>query len=555
MSLSIPNLLRSIALAGLAVGSIVAQGPPPPPPPPAPLSAVPVPAANPITEAKRVLGKILFWEEQMSSDGTVSCGTCHRPEEGGTDPRLATNPGLDGVFGNADDVNGSPGIVQSDSLSNFTRNAQFLYNRQVTGRRAPDYTGMAYSATGFWDGRAGGTLIDPDTNLVVIPNGAALENQALGPLLATSEMAHAGRVFADVTSRLGSSKPMRLAANVPADMANAIAVNGTYPALFNAAFGSTSITAVRIAMAIATYERTLLPNQSPFDAWTLGNPNALTPAQQQGWGAFNSPGARCNQCHGGATTSDFAFHNLGLRPIAEDSGRQAVTLNVADRGKFKTPWLRNVNLRDRFFHTGRIAGIQNAVGFYGGGAGPNLDNRDPILVGAGFPPQVGDQIVTFLGSLTDPRVPARLFPFDRPTLRTELANPAFRFGPASNGSGGVAPFLITNDYLSRGNPDFRIGVGSGLGGATAYLVFASGTSVPATILNGVPVSLNPALVVASNPYVLSGTGAGQGSATFHASIPDMPSLVGATVSLQWFVIDPAAVGGAAASTAATYTVF
>lgn len=553
MSPNVSKWLRFLALAGVIGATATAQMPPPPPPP-LPLT-VPTPAANPITESKRVLGKILFWEEQMSSDNTVSCGTCHRPEEGGTDPRIANNPGPDGIFGNQDDVNGSPGIVQSNSLHDFTRNAQFLYNRQVTGRRAPDYTGMAFSSTGFWDGRAGGTLIDPDTNLVVIPSGAALENQALGPLLATNEMAHAGRAFADVTARLASVKPLRLATNIPADMANAIAVNTTYPALFNAAFGSSSITAVRIAMAIATYERTLIPNQSPFDAWTNGNPTALTPPQMMGWGAFNSPGARCNQCHTGAATSDFAFHNLGLRPVAEDTGRQAVTLNVADRGKFKTPWLRNVNLRDRFFHNGRIAGIQGAVGFYGGGAGPNPDNRDPILNGIGFPQQVGDQIVAFLSSLNDPRVPARIFPFDRPTLRSELGPAAFRFGPTSNGSGGVAPFLITNDFLSRGNSDFRIGVGSGLGGATAYIVFSSGTSVPATLINNVPISINPSLIVATAPYVLSGTGAGQGSATFHASIPDIPGLVGTVVSVQWIVVDPAAPGGAAASAAATYTVF
>jgi hypothetical protein len=232
-------------------------------------------------------------------------------------------------------------------------------------------------------------------------------------------MAHGGRAFADVTARLATVKPLRLASAVPTDMANALAANATYPALFQAAFGTPTITTARIAMALATYERTLIPNQSPFDLWTQGYPTALSPAQLQGWADFNSPGARCNQCHAGAATSDFIFHNLGLRPVAEDAGRQGVTNNLADRGKFKTPWLRNVALRPRFFHTGRINGLPNAVGFYGTGAGPNLDNRDPILAGIGFPPNVGNSIVTFLGALTDPRVPARQFPFDRPTLRLE----------------------------------------------------------------------------------------------------------------------------------------
>jgi cytochrome c peroxidase len=53
---------------------------------------VPVPAENPITEPKRVLGKVLFWDEQLSSDDTVACGTCHLPAHGGSDPRTGRHP-------------------------------------------------------------------------------------------------------------------------------------------------------------------------------------------------------------------------------------------------------------------------------------------------------------------------------------------------------------------------------------------------------------------------------------------------------------------------------
>ena len=69
------------------------------------LPDVPVPPENPITEAKRVLGKILFWDEQLSSDDTVACGTCHLPAAGGGDPRAAVHPGT--VPGSVDDVAGS----------------------------------------------------------------------------------------------------------------------------------------------------------------------------------------------------------------------------------------------------------------------------------------------------------------------------------------------------------------------------------------------------------------------------------------------------------------
>ena len=72
-----------------------------------PLPPVPVPNENPLTEAKRVLGKFLFWDEQLSSDNTVACGTCHIPANGGADsraPNLSIHPGANSIFGDADDV-------------------------------------------------------------------------------------------------------------------------------------------------------------------------------------------------------------------------------------------------------------------------------------------------------------------------------------------------------------------------------------------------------------------------------------------------------------------
>jgi cytochrome c peroxidase len=77
------------------------------------LPPVPVPAENPITESKRILGKILFWDEQLSSDDSVACGTCHRPAAGGADPRAGLNPGS--LPGTTDDVFGSPGIRRLDN--------------------------------------------------------------------------------------------------------------------------------------------------------------------------------------------------------------------------------------------------------------------------------------------------------------------------------------------------------------------------------------------------------------------------------------------------------
>ena len=107
---SSPRPLARVAfftLAVLAVSSFIERAAAQPLPP------VPVPPQNPITEPKRVLGKILFWDEQLSSDDTIACGTCHLPVKGGGDDRVGTHPGPDGVFGNADDILGSPGRAEA----------------------------------------------------------------------------------------------------------------------------------------------------------------------------------------------------------------------------------------------------------------------------------------------------------------------------------------------------------------------------------------------------------------------------------------------------------
>ena len=84
-----------------------------------------MPAGNPITPAKTVLGKILFWEEQMSSNNRVACGTCHKTELGGGDNRRAPHPGLDGVLGNQDDTIGSPGLPNSRADNTYAPDAAF----------------------------------------------------------------------------------------------------------------------------------------------------------------------------------------------------------------------------------------------------------------------------------------------------------------------------------------------------------------------------------------------------------------------------------------------
>jgi cytochrome c peroxidase len=386
-------------------------------PPPGPLPAVPpVPTGNPITEAKRALGKILFWDEQLSADSTVACGTCHSNGRSGTDGRIGINPGFDGNFTTtADNVNGSPGVVHADVNGNPVLDALFGMSVQVTRRSAPASVVAAFSPELFWDGRGKETFIDPESNQVSLSTRGALESQAVGPLLSSVEMGRDGRTWASVAAKLATSEPLGNATVIPADLAPIVGAHPTYGDLFQAAFGDRTITAERIAFAIATYERTLVPNQTPWDRFVSGNPAAMTQGQIDGWNFFrNSP---CSVCHRPPTFSDNVYHNIGVRPPDEDRGHGEVTGAFNDRGKFKTPTLRGVGLKVSYMHTGVFNNLTDVILHYRPG-NPNifLENIDPILP-VGVPPQVQPALVDFMANaLTDPRVRDQQFPFDQPTL-------------------------------------------------------------------------------------------------------------------------------------------
>jgi len=395
------------AALALALSSTALAQPLPPPP---------VPPQNPITEPKRILGKLLFWEEQLSSNDTVACGTCHQPFRAAADPRLAVHPGLDQNFNTPDDVFGSFGLPHLDPLGQPVDDPLFGFDRQVTPRAAQMVMGALWAPLTFWDGRGSSTFINPQSGDVSIPQGGALESQSIAPILNNVEMAHDGRSWTDVIAKLQTATPMALAAHLPPDMANAVSGTVTYPQLFAAAFGTPDITAERIAFAIATYERTLVPNQTPFDT------QSLTPLQQQGLNVFLNPQSRCAACHTPPIFSGNGFRNIGLRPIAEDPGRQAITGNPADAGRFKVPALRNVGLKRTFMHNGRKASLEQVLDFYLeiNGEVQFPQNQDPLINQIIIPPQARPALIEFLrNGLTDPRVANETFPFDRPMLNSE----------------------------------------------------------------------------------------------------------------------------------------
>ncbi|MEP7270149.1 MAG: cytochrome c peroxidase [Acidobacteriota bacterium] len=505
------------------------------------------PAGNPVTATKAALGKTLFWDEQLSSTRTVACGTCHVSITGGSDPRSrrpdvrSTHPGPDRVFGTADDIQGSIGVPPSLADGSYKLSStpgQVGMREQVTGRRSPSAINAAYLTLLFWDGRASQIFRDPLTNDVVLPAGGALESQVLGPPVSDVEMAHTGRDWNDVTARVAASRPLALAPSIPAALAAWIGGRG-YAELFTESFGSAEITPVRVAMAMATYERTLFSDRTPFDV------RVLTAPEDRGFEVFKK--SDCNNCHTTPLFSHNEFENIGVRPATEDTGRFALTQRADDLGRFRSPSLRNVELRAPYMHTGGLKTLEEVVEFYdrGGDFPPISRTRLRVLH---LTAQEKSDLVAFMKRpLTDPRVAAETAPFDRPMLYSESMRVPQITGTGVAGAGGKLPQVVAIEPPLLGNPRFTVGVYDVLGGAQATLVIDRsdpGTNPP------IPAAGSFARVVAPT----AGTGAGNGYVSATLAIPNEAALLGATLFGRWYIADPAA-GGVAVTPAFRLTIF
>lgn len=228
----------------------------------------------------------------------------------------------------------------------------------------------AYMDFQFWDGRA-----------------RTLEEQALGPIHNPVEM---GSTLDDVVRKLG-------------------AIEG-YRTQFKAVFGA-EVTTDGIAKAIAAFERTVLSGPSPHDRYVAGDRSAMPPSAVRGLRLFNGK-ARCRTCHGGPMLSDQGFHNIGVgmdRP-EPDIGREAVTKDPKDRGRFKTPSLRNVALTWPYMHDGSFRSLADVVAFYDAGGVRNL-TLDIFVMPLELTDDEQKDLVAFLEALT-----GSLPTIDRPGL-------------------------------------------------------------------------------------------------------------------------------------------
>ena len=237
-------------------------------------------------------------------------------------------------------------------------------------RHSPTVINSAYNSVQFWDGRA-----------------PSLEEQAEGPIANPVEMAVS---LDDAVERLQSD---------PA-----------YVALFKQAWGTEKITIDLVVKSIASFERTVLCGNSPFDRFYYGHDKkALSASAQRGLKLFMDPKkANCEVCHtigrDYALFTDNKFHNLGIGADINgnmlDLGRFAITKNESDWGAFKTPTLRNIAHRSPYMHDGSFPTLNDALGHYigGGNLNPHLDKEIHALDFLTFDER--DDLLAFLDSLT-----------------------------------------------------------------------------------------------------------------------------------------------------------
>ena len=223
------------------------------------------------------------------------------------------------------------------------------------GRSAPTVINAGYQYFQFWDGRA-----------------HQLEGQALGPIQNPIEM---DLTLEEAIERLNK-------------------IEG-YRKQFQDVFG-TDVTEDGMAKSLASFERTILSGNAPYDQYKAGDEDALSEPAKRGMKLYFGK-ANCSACHGGHNFTDGAFHNIGVGMDKDepDVGRFSETQLLGDRGSFKTPTVREAAKTAPYMHDGSVKTLEDVIEFYdkGGIKNPQLDEEL-------YPLKLSDQqkadLVTFI---------------------------------------------------------------------------------------------------------------------------------------------------------------
>jgi cytochrome c peroxidase len=172
-----------------------------------------------------------------------------------------------------------------------------------------------------------------------------------------------------------------------------------YVEAFDAAFRNGPITADKVEMALATFERTIVSGRAPFDRWIDGDETAIDQSAKRGFALFNGK-ANCAACHSGWAFTDASFHDVGTARNG-DIGRGALfPTSVALQYAFKTPTLRDVARRGPFMHDGLVPTLEAVIDLYNHG-GIDRPSRDPEIRPLGLSAGETADLIAFLRTLSD----------------------------------------------------------------------------------------------------------------------------------------------------------
>jgi cytochrome c peroxidase len=161
------------------------------------------------------------------------------------------------------------------------------------------------------------------------------------------------------------------------EMVTRLAAISGYVDAFGTAFGESQITKKKIELALATYQRTIVSGEAPFDRWIAGDEKALNEAAKRGFDLFNGK-ANCAACHSGWAFTDASFHDIGSA-TKDDTGRGKLFPTSAKlQYAFKTPTLRDAARRGPYMHDGSIGTLEEVVDLYDRGGTERPSRSDEI---------------------------------------------------------------------------------------------------------------------------------------------------------------------------------
>jgi cytochrome c peroxidase len=323
-----------------------------------------VPENNPMSNEKVALGKVLFFDKNLSANQQQSCESCH---------------------------------LQAFSFAE-NREVSIGSTGAVHRRNAPALVNIAYNKTLTWahDGLT------------------SLERQILLPMFGESpiELGITGHE-AEVLARFK---------------------NVEYQPLFNQAFPEQAISFELIVNALASYVRSLISLNSPFDQYAyFGDDAAISEAAIRGMNMFFSERLECHHCHGGFNFTQSTsheqqlidrrpFHNTGLYNVEltggsrgypkKDNGLAEISSLAKDNGRFRAPTLRNIQHSAPYMHDGSVATLSEVIDIYAAG-GRNIEHgmypgdgranplKSQFIKGFELTVEEKEDLLAFLNTLTD----------------------------------------------------------------------------------------------------------------------------------------------------------